>query len=178
MRRDRRRGYVIVELLLVISALAVLFGICVVLLHGLLKLDRGGRAHLAEATTRDRLARRFRLDVRAASDSKPGRAEDGAADRLELSLPDGRVINYRVVKGRIVRDEHDKNGGTIHHESFRLPSHAIPEFQTRQVDKSLFINLQLRPGPASAQTRSPRDPGCEALLGKDLRFVNPRGTAR
>jgi hypothetical protein len=177
MRRDRR-GYVIVELLLVMSALLIIFGICVALMHGLLRLDRVARDHLAESATRDRLARQFRLDVRAASRSKPGSGEATPPDRLELGLPDGRVIDYRVLKGRIVRDEHDGPGDNVSHESYRLPSRAVPRFGARQEGKSLFVTLHLQRESAPGATRSLHDPGCEALLGKDLRFADRQEAAR
>ena len=176
MRRNRR-GYVIVELMLVMSSLLIIFGVCVVLMHGLLKLDRVGRAHLAEASGRDRLARQFRLDVRSASHSKPGRGEAAPSDHLELGRPDGRVIDYRVLKGRIVRDEHDKGGLILSHETYRLPSRALPWFQVRQEEKALFLLLQWNPETVSEGMRSP-DPGCEALLSRDLRFADTQGGAR
>lgn len=175
--RTNRRGYVIVELMLVMSSLLIIFGVCVVLMHGLLKLDRAGRAHLAEGSSSDRLARQFRLDVRSASRSKPGREDRAPADHLELVRPDGRIIDYRVLKGQIVRDEHDKGGQAFGHESYRLPSHALPRFHVREEEKSLFILLQLHREPALEGARSP-DPGCEALLSKDLRFVDTQGSAR
>ncbi|AGA30457.1 hypothetical protein [Singulisphaera acidiphila] len=175
--RSHRRGYVMVELMLVMSSLLIIFGVCVVLMHGLLKLDRAGRAHLAESSSRDRLARQFRLDVRSASRSKPGREDRAPSDHLELVRPDGRIIDYRVLKGQIVRDEHDKGGQVFGHESYRLPSQALPRFQVREEEKSLLILLQLHREPASEGMRSP-DPGCEALLSKDLRFVDTQGSAR
>jgi hypothetical protein len=168
---------VIVELLLVMSTMLIIFGICVGLMHGLLRLDRVAREHLAESATRDRLARQLRLDVRAASRSKPGTGEATPADRLELELPDGRVIDYRVLRGRIVRDE--RNGrGDVSHESYRLPSRAVPRFAVRQEGKAVFVILHLERKSAPGDTRSPHDPGCEALLGKDLRFADRQEVAR
>ncbi|SIO07868.1 hypothetical protein SAMN05444166_2339 [Singulisphaera sp. GP187] len=177
MRRKRRPGYVIVELMLVMSALVIIFGVCVVLMHGLMKLDRAGRAHLAEASSRDRLARQFRVDVRSASRSKPGLEDPTPSDHLELDRPDGHVIEYRVHKGRIVRDEHDKGGQVFSHEAYRLPSRALPRFQFRQDEKALFVLLQWNLETAREGTRS-SDPGSEALLGKDLRFADTQGSAR
>ncbi|WP_406701008.1 hypothetical protein V5E97_19670 [Singulisphaera sp. Ch08] len=175
--RQNRRGYVIVELLLVMSSLVIIFGICVVLMHGLLRLDRTGRNHLAEAASRDRLFRQFRLDVRSASRSKPGRGDATPSDHLELAIPDGRVIDYHVVNGQIVRDEHGKGGQVFHHELYRLPSRALPRFQVRPEESALFVLLQLHREPALAGTRSP-EPVCEALLSKDLRFADSQESAR
>jgi len=72
--KDRRGGYAIIELLIVMTSLVVIFGLCVALIHALLKLDRSSRAHLAEASTRDRFVRQFRSDARARSrlQTKPG----------------------------------------------------------------------------------------------------------
>lgn len=177
--RGNRPGYVIVELMLAMSSLLIIFGICVLLMHGLLRLDRVSRAHLAEATGRDRIARQFRIDVRSASAAKPGQEDATPADHLELNRPDGRIIEYRVVKGQVVRDEHDKGGRTYSHEAYRLPSRERPRFQARQENQGWFIRLDwpAKPGAVLERRRSP-DPGSEALLSKDLRFDGTRGGTR
>src|SRR6185312_1016428 len=92
---------------LVISALAVVMGLSVGLIHLLMRLDRVARDHLAQATTRNRLAHRFRLDVRTAARARPGPQGAGRADGLELTGPGGRVVTYGVRDGRLVRAEHD-----------------------------------------------------------------------
>ncbi len=63
-----------------------------------------------------RPARSTRLDSSAAMSGPPRRRSRvrrmrPLADHLELNRPDGRIIEYRVVKGQVARDEHDKGAG-------------------------------------------------------------------
>jgi len=167
-----RPGLVLVELLLSMSGLLIIVGLCVSLLYGLLKLDRVARDHFAEATTRDRLTRQFRLDVRAATRTVPDPDAAGVTDRLELGLPGGRIVDYRVRNGRIVRDVRNEGGDPVSHEAYRLPSKAEPRFQVRRSDGDVFVTLQLIRPSNPARGRLIRDPGAEALLARDLRFLS------
>ena len=56
------------------GAISVVLIVSAGLIHVLLRLDRAGRAHVAEAANLGRLAREFRRDVRAATVEEYGAA--------------------------------------------------------------------------------------------------------
>jgi prepilin-type N-terminal cleavage/methylation domain-containing protein len=74
----RRRGYSLVELLVVISVTAVLMAIFALLAGMLLRLDRTGNAVMAGRETVGRLSSRFRADAHAATSVHEAPAEPPA----------------------------------------------------------------------------------------------------
>ena len=63
---DRRRAFTLIEMIAVISATTVLFGIATALLIALMQVDRSWREEVRAHATITRLADQFRRDVRAA----------------------------------------------------------------------------------------------------------------
>jgi type II secretory pathway component PulJ len=166
----KRRGYAIIEMLLVMSAMAILLGLCVGLIHGLLRLDRISRGHLAEATTRDRLARQLRQDVRGAASSKPAGKTNDPSDRLELSRSDGRIVLYQMREGHLERTERDGDR-VVRGERFSLPSRAAPQFRVREQGGSVFIVATFPRKSIAKPGETAREFQVEARLGKDRRFA-------
>jgi hypothetical protein len=170
----RRRGYVIIEMLLVMTALAIILGLCVGLIHCLHRLSRVGTDHLAEATARDRLARQFRQDVRAASRSSLAGADVNPAGRVELHGPGQRVIDYVPGDGWLVRTERD-GGQQLRREDYRFPSGAAVRFRTRDEDGARFVILSLRRDAASSIRGPHHESEFEAELGRDARLSRRQG---
>src|SRR5262249_8841463 len=140
---SRRRGYVLVEMLLVMTALVIVLGLCVGLIHSLHRLSRIGADHLAEATARDRLARQFRQDVRAASQSSIAAADPKPAGAIELRGPGDRLVAYVPGDGRVVRTEREAER-QIRREEYRFPSGAVARFRTHDEDGARFVTLSVR----------------------------------
>lgn len=76
---SNRRGYSLIELLVVIGVSAALMALIVLLISTLLRLDRSGGALAAERDTAARLASLFRADVHAATAVHQARATGAAA---------------------------------------------------------------------------------------------------
>lgn len=174
--RRRRSGYALIELLLVISSLAVVMGLCMALLHALLKLDRSARSHLAEASSRDRLARQFRQDARASSRFEP-KSATAPQDRIELLRPDGRVVLYRAREGHLVRTERSGDSN-VRSESYNLPSRGIARFSVHVQDGSSFASLVLPRKKNPVGGERSHEIRIEAHLGKDLLSTHGRETPR
>jgi hypothetical protein len=169
----RRRAFTLIEMVLVLGALAAMLGLCAGMIHLLLKLDRAQRAHLAETTTLGRLAPRFRQDVRAATSQASMRDESG----LVLSRPGGPNVEYRARPGALVRTRRDGDRATSR-DTYALPRFDTPQFQVEGSPGAAFVALVLRrkEGPSvRGPSPSPRAWRVEALLGKDQRFASPRG---
>ena len=67
----RRRGYALIEVMVVITITAVMLGLCAGMIHLLMRLDRSGRSTAEEAADLARLARDFRADAHASSPVDP-----------------------------------------------------------------------------------------------------------
>lgn len=172
----RRRGYALLELMAVMTLLATIFGLCVTTIHGLLRLDRAGRARVQEATALSRLGRQFRQDVRAASAGRsPGKDKLGAA--VELTVPPDRIVTYRWTAGRLLRDERAP-GRPEAHEAYRLPDRIAPRFQVLDESGIMWVTLEIDRKPDVARLFPARTYRAEARLGKDRLHVAAGGGDR
>jgi prepilin-type N-terminal cleavage/methylation domain-containing protein len=172
-----RRGFTIVELMLVVSAVSLVLGLCAGLLHVLLRLDRIGRSHLAETATVGRLARQFRNDVHAATGAKRLDVGDGPASKLELNLPGGRIILYEGREHALIRTQHQRDEND-RRETYALPSCQGPWFFVQDADQKAWVSLRLPrgAGPDSDPKRLRHDLQIDALAGRDHRLSRPKET--
>lgn len=175
IRRPKQRGYALIEMLLVISGIAVLFGLSVGMIHMLLRLDRGNRSRLGEKATISRLAHQFRRDAHAAVDVRP--IEGAKHQGLALVFDDGGTIEYVDEGGRLARVE-SSAGETLRQETFRLPSRDRPKVELREADGRRWGRLVLAPKPQGKEIEPPRTVLIEAWVGKDQRFSRPKERAR
>ncbi len=95
----KRGGFTLIEMLAVISGLAVILGLCATVLQGLLVTERSERRNESERAALVALAQTFRADVHAATNDA-GRVPfvgtpTEALKTLELKLPDGQSVEYR-----------------------------------------------------------------------------------
>jgi prepilin-type N-terminal cleavage/methylation domain-containing protein len=173
--RPRRRGFTLIEVVLVVGAVAIVTGLCAGLLRALLRLDRVAKTHALETAAVARLARQFRLDVHAGT-AQPAGTPAEPATKLELALPGDRSILYEARAGGVVRSQ--RHGAEIERrESYGLPYCRDPGFLVRDENGQVWASLQL------TQTHDQRGtPGqglrIEALAGRDRRLAALREPAR
>jgi hypothetical protein len=135
-----------------------------------MRLDRIGRAHLAELSARERIGRQFRLDVRAASHFPVRESARTPADHLTLVRPDGRVIEYQRAGAWLLRVE--RRGETVlRRESYAFPSRTSVRFQVYEEPAATFVSLVLPRKPEPGISGPDRDIRIEAQLGKDERLT-------
>jgi type II secretory pathway pseudopilin PulG len=173
----RRRGYTLVEMVLVIGALSAVLGLCVAVIGALMTLDRAGRARLNEGATLARLARQLRQDARAASKGEVTGRRQVPDRRLVLTLPDDRVVGYEWSAGRLLRTERAP-GGPERRESFRLPLRGAPRFRVAEDGGATWVSLVFERKPGEAPLIPAHDYRVEARLGKDRRLAERGGKAR
>jgi hypothetical protein len=156
-----------IEVILVVSSVSMVLGLCAGLLHVLLRLDRAGRAAAVEAATVGRLSRQFRRDVHAAVAAR-AEAKDGVAV-LELELPEGRSVAYRSRTHALERTE--RRGEEVdRRETYQVPTCRDPRFDVREEDGTTWVGLRLSRGDEARPGALRPDLGIVADAGRDARL--------
>jgi len=181
-----RRGYTLIELIVVMSTMLALLTCFTLLIGLLLRLDRAGATVVADRDTLGRLAVLFRADVRAARTARLAEAEGppsppkkdaapapGEPD-LVLELPAGRTVRYHAQAGALLRVVEDR--GTLkQQEAFRLPRRAAAHLGQNTRDGQQFVVLSLRPTTPPRGERQARTIDIDAALGRDHRYEAAEG---
>jgi len=165
-----RRGYSLIEMLTVMSCMAVALTLTAGLLHQLLRVDRSERARVVAASSLERLAHDLRRDAHATT--KPVERLDS---RLVLHLDEDRSVEYLVRETDILRTvrQGEKTKGF---EIYPRPTGTSARFELTQVDAVALIGLKVeviagKPAdPVYRDYRIEAEPGRHARL---LREVKP-----
>ena len=138
------------------------------MLHVILRIDRVGRSHFTESSAVGKLLRQFRQDVWAATEAKPSDDGSGPLDRLELVMPEGRVVTYESAEHALTRIQ--KQGEAAgQRENYRLPSSHEARFHVREADDRTWVGLTLSRGAEDAPEGLRHVLRIDALLSRDHR---------
>jgi len=176
--KTRRRGITIIEMMVLITAVATALGLCAVTIQVLLRLKTDGQSRLTAQVGLERLARQLRGDAHAAADAQvdaePPPARGGrAAAGLRLSLGPKHGVVYEARKSAVLRVEsHD--GSVTRRELYSLPAAREINFEIRPDAGRRFVTLVVKKHESSSDTGSARSLELVALLGK--RQVEAAGT--
>ena len=161
-----RRGFTLIEMLVVLTIGSVVFGITVGMLHLLLRSERTGRERVHRAAVSARLAEQFRSDTAAAIRHEPVE-EDNQQALCQFVLPGDRTVTYRAMPAEVRREERIAEK-PVRQESYSLPdgcSVAVAvEGEADPPLASLVVTCDHAPPSAGRAMR------VTALLGKDHRF--------
>ena len=140
-RTSQRRGFTLIEVVLVVSMASVILGAIGVVLHGVWRVDLTARRHGTTMSSLAAVAAQFRGDVHAGQiDSSAPLSGDGLADGLVIALPGDQVIEYRAAAGGITREV--RCGGQIsHRETYELPSGATAGWRRTAGDSLPLVSL-------------------------------------
>lgn len=148
-----RRGVTLVELMVLMTAVAVMLGVCVTTLGLAMRLEADGRAAFERSETLGRLARLFRTDVHEARDA----SLDGGV--LRLTAPRARRVEYHVGEGgdvsRVVVDGEKEAA----REPFRVPQSVGARLEIREIDGRRFaaLTVDVQPRRDRADPVRPRE---------------------
>jgi type II secretory pathway pseudopilin PulG len=173
--RPQRSGFTLVEVVLVVGAVAIVTALCAGLLRALLRLDRVAKSHALQTAAVARLARQFRQDVHAGT-AQPAGTPAEPAMRLELALPGDRSILYEARAGTVARSQ--RHGAEVERrESYSLPYCRDPGFLVRDENGRVWASLHL---PLAHDQRVTPGHGLriEALAGRDRRLTSLKEPAR
>lgn len=155
-RMQRRRGYALIEMVLIIASLSMVMGLAAVTLHALFRLDAAGRAAASDAQAVSLLASHFRDDAHA---SQSVQAENDST--LRFLINDEESIRYRFEKNQLHR-EALRNGQVRNRERYSMRRLGPVKFQV----EDSFVAVSLARS-AKEGFGKPVPYRIEARLGKD-----------
>lgn len=165
---SRRPGVTLIELVAVLGIGAVMMGVTVTLLYGLLRADCSGRDHLRQSIGLGRLADQFRRDVHAAKTSRD--VTDGDGRQFELAAD--RTVTYRLQSGGLTRSE-QVGEATVRRESFALPPGATASIQMAADAQPAIVSLMITPVAKAPEPAGGPVIRIDAVLARDHRFAKP-----
>ncbi len=173
-RRRPRRGITLIEVIVVMSGVAVALGLCAVTIQLLLRLNGDGHARLNASASFARLASQFREDVHACDEvvllpaakaaAEPGKTKGAAS--LRLTLDPKTFVTYEAREGRVARVE-TASGTRTEHESYRVGKGNVVAFEQRDEGAIRFVVMVMSREVGKGQLEPPRPLEVLALPGKD-----------
>ena len=160
--RTGRQGLTLVELLVVISVVALLFGLMTTVVLRLLRAEAHTRNHPAQIHTLSQLADRFRQDVRGAETLS--RLDDSSGSAWQIESTGAATINYVANPEKVTRTVF--NGSDIASRNvYRLPARVSATLELFRVQDQPFARIRLKHADDSG-------PSFEAVaqVGRDQRF--------
>jgi type II secretory pathway component PulJ len=168
IKRCARRGFSLIEVVVLMTAVAVVLGLCALTIQLLLRLNTDGQARYSASVTMMHLARQFRSDVRAGEAARLG-ASGGSGPKSEslfLSLGPEHSVAYEPRGESVVRLE-SQSGNLTRHERYALPRASLARFELREVRGRRFVALAVSRAAETKQAGPPRAWEVIALQGKD-----------
>jgi len=166
--KPRRRGITLIEMLVLITAVATALGLCAVTIQLLLRLKTDGQSRLNAQVGLERLARQLRSDAHAAADAQVDAvapARDGKTPGLRLSLGPKHGVVYEPRKSAVMRVE-SQDGNVTRRELYSLPAARGIDFEIRPEAGRRFVSLVIWKRNGTGGTGSARPLEAVALLGK------------
>lgn len=164
-----RRGYSLLEMLVVMAGMSMVLGVCVSLIFTLLRMDRTGRALMAEGNVTARLSRDLRRDVRAAHDVALASHAAAPARQAVLRLTGPRRVEYRVEPSQVIRTL-SESGAVQSREVYRLKHTGQTHFELDRAPPSTVVRLVLETGAGAAGSAAQAPWIVESVVGRDGRF--------
>jgi len=162
----RRRGITLIEMLVLITAVATALGLCATTIQLLLRLKADAQSRYSANVGLERLARQLRSDAHAAADAHVDAARDGKAPTLRLEFGPKAGVVYEPRKSAVVRVE-SQNGSVKRREVYSLAAAREVEFEIRPEAGYRFVALVMRNRHAKHGTGSASSVEALALLGKE-----------
>jgi len=162
--RRERRGYSLIETVVVVGAVTIVLSLCGLVLHGMLRLDRSGRKEFDDTGTITRLARQFREDIHAGRSAEIIRETD-TQKGLKV-VGENRIIIYTIDGTHLHRVEQNGKGEPLGREAYRVD--RLGEIHFEESNEGIS-SIRLKFIGDRARTNLPHrsDLGIIAKLGKD-----------
>jgi len=164
-----RRGITLIEMLVLMTCVGLMLGLCAVTIQLLLRLHADSQARLSAAMVFDRLARQLRTDVHASEKAQLDAATTAKpADRgaiLALHLKPAHSITY-TARGQVIARDETLLGKRVRHESYSLSRDQAARFEIGDSAGIALVTLRLTHEPKIDRSEPPRPLEVVATVGK------------
>jgi hypothetical protein len=166
---SRRRGITMIEMIVLMTGVAAMLGLCAVLLQLLMKLDADSRSRFTGATAAARLAEQFRHDVHRAHSAHLVKGQAGASRPVGLKLEPGgdRSIEYQANGDGLVQRLESRQGSNPRRERYEIPHSGPVKLSLADEKGHIFATLAVDRDVATDESNPPRAFEVTALLGKN-----------
>ncbi len=169
-----RRGYALIELLVVITSVTVILGLCAVTIQALMRVNSEAQVRLSASATFARLASQFRADVHASDGMQLTPGSPAGSKPVDAKVPAGLrltrgpniVIQYEARNGRVARDE-SIAGKRSRHESYLVGKGNVVVFERREEGSRPFVVMAMSRETGKEPLEPPQPLEVLALQGKD-----------
>jgi hypothetical protein len=157
------------EMVVLMTGVAAMLGLCVVLLQLLMKLDTDSRSRLVGATTVARLSEQFRRDVHGARSAHLAEHAQGSSTAAGLQLDPGtdRSIVYTAKGTGIVERVETRKGSPARRERYEIPHGGTVRLSLPEQSGRTFATLGIDREAASDGSASAPAVEVTALLSKN-----------
>jgi prepilin-type N-terminal cleavage/methylation domain-containing protein len=185
----KRRGWTLVELLVVITIMSVLLATVAVMVQTIMRQQRSFGQGVTQQRTLGLLARQIRHDIHAAIRVESVAAEQTGGNQetqedeekkettaIRCTWPDGRSVSYQLHSGQLLRVIRQSGQEEATRQPFPLPPGAEIRLVETDAGKPPLATIEIsyfagRTVPASHSTEQARRKlVIEALIGRDLRW--------
>ena len=185
----KRRGWTLVELLVVITIMSVLLATVAVMVQTIMRQQRSFGQGVTQQRTLALLARQIRHDIHAAvrvesvtaeqtGGNQETQKEEGTEETTAIRCTwlDGRSVSYQLHSGRLLRVVRQPGQEKATRQPFTLPRGAQVRLVEPDGGKPPIATIEIsyfagRTVPASHSTEQARRKlVIEALIGRDLRW--------
>ena len=168
---SRRRGFFLIEMLVVITVGCTLTGCAVLLLYALRTHHDAGRTHLEYCRTINRLAEQFREDAHSMQKTA---AQDKATEiellpAMDADGEDITTVRYECLDDRIDRSQL-QGDKLVRLESYMLGPDKRCSISTRAERDATFVSIEILPKEQAEKIIPVLPQRIEALLGRHARL--------
>jgi type II secretory pathway pseudopilin PulG len=149
VRPAHRRGWTLIEMLIVCTTVGILTVTGVVTIGMLMSAENRGAESLVRQTTISRLSAQFRADLHATANASLQDGNAAGQSSLVLEHPDGSMITYEIMEDALERRVAGRGDGG-HRERFRLPQTQM-HFESA-VDGRIMRLVLEPPAPLISET--------------------------
>ena len=174
----RRRAFTMIEAIVVVAMSGIVLMTGVSLIHLVLGVERTTRQSVHLSTAGSLLSRVFRHDVQTATELDGASSNNVADQRLQLHLPDNRVVNYQVESNRLARRE-TENGKRLHQDDFVFPAGSRITLRVSDDPDRVSVSIReanvgvfrkAKPVGDKSQAETGFVLRIEATIGRDARY--------
>jgi type II secretory pathway pseudopilin PulG len=155
------RGVTLIEMLVVMTGVSVVLGLCALTIQLLMRVSSDAQARRSTSAALGRLAEQFREDVHDGDD-----VQLRASASLRLTRGPRVAITYEARDGRVERVE-STGGQPSRRETYALERGSSAAFQRRDDGPRRFLALVVSHGARAGRPDPPRPVEILALVGKD-----------